>query len=555
MTFRYGYRYGEVVLPKIEPWKADVRVRIKEGFHSDVRKAVSATIGCHFVGAALPHADPEDPATVMAGALKRFCYEPPTPVAERFDRLLKFVKSHILPKFTPLSPFSDLSVDTWLKENNNYTQTRKDELKRKYEAVRYEFDPFYTFVKSFVKDEDYPAYKHARCINSRSDEFKCFTGPIFHTIEKELFKRPEFIKYVPVPKRPDYLMERLYRVGAKYAETDYTSCEAHFDQLRLKIEFLFYEHMTQFLPTRSNFLRHLHEAIAGKNKCIFKWFVLWVKACRMSGEMNTSLGNGFVNWVLSEFLNFEARGSGYRGVFEGDDGAVVATPLPSSAEYKELGFTVKMEPKTDISHMSFCGMVFDPEDKINITNPIDELLSFGWTPTRYVLSNTKTKLALLRAKSISMLFQYSGCPVLHALAVYGLRVTKRICVDRIVKYMNAYEKNMILEALKTYKETKFRDLISRKIGTNTRLLMEQVHGITIEHQIKIEAYLNSLNEVQPLDIPEVHVYLKPDHTHYYHSYVIDYRPVSFDPKFVNHPPVRWNKMAGFVPEWSNAIYI
>lgn len=537
-------------LPAISQWKEDVNVKFLPSYDEKVRRCVSSTIGCHLVGAALPHVDPDDPATVLSGALKRFCFKPPDPVPEKFDRLLTFVSKTVRRCFTPLSPDTDVSVETWLFENHNYSETRKKVLFEKYKNITNPFDPKYYEVNSFVKDEDYPQYKHARCINSRSDEFKCLTGPIFHRIEKELFKCPQFIKYVPVPDRPNYLMERLYRVGAKYAETDYTSCEAHFDRMRMQIEFIFYTYMTQMLPTKDQFLRHLAEAINGRNKCKFKWFTLNVNSTRMSGEMNTSLGNGFVNWILSEFIDHENGCQGGQGVFEGDDGARVGTPLPTKQDYEDLGFKVTMEPKTEISQMSFCGMIFDEEDKINITNPIDEILSFGWTPTRYVRANMKTKLALLRAKSISMLYQYAGCPILHALALYGLRVTQRICVDRIVRYMNLYQKDMMLKALAHYKETKFRDLISRKIGSRTRLLMQSVFGVTIEHQIKIENYLNQLNSVQPMEIPEVLVYVHVHQKLYYHSYVLDYQPVSFVPQYIDHPPVHWSKLAGFVPEWS-----
>lgn len=141
LTFRYGYRYGEVVLPKISAWKDDVKVRLIEGFHPEVRRAVAATIGCHFIGAALPHPDPEDPATVLAGALKRFCFKPPRPIKKLFKELIGFVKTQILPKFTPLSPLADVSVETWLKNNKNYSDTRKKMLLRKNENIHNQFGP------------------------------------------------------------------------------------------------------------------------------------------------------------------------------------------------------------------------------------------------------------------------------------------------------------------------------------------------------------------------------------------------------------------------------
>lgn len=514
------------------------------------RPAVSSSIGCHLIGASLPHADPSCPRTTLAGALKRFCYEPPVPDVPLFRRLLHFVETKIIPKFTPLSSDTDTSVERWLVNNNNYTDARKKQLLDKYYAILDDKYEKYNRVKSFIKDEDYPDYKHSRCINSRSDEFKCFTGPIFHEIEKILFKHPDFIKYVPVLERPDYLMEKLFRVGAKYAETDYTSCEAHFDEIRMEIEFIFYRHMIKYLPTGDWFMQKILKAIRGKNRCDFKHFILFVKACRMSGEMNTSLGNGFVNWVLSQFISEEQRSRGHSGVFEGDDGAVVGNPLPTSSIYNQLGFNVKLKEKTDISSMSFCGMIFDPEDRINITDPIQELCSFGWTTLRYVPSNQKTKLALLRAKSISMMYQYSGCPILHSLALYGLRMTNRISIDRIMKYMNHYDKGLLTEAMHHYKRTKFLDLYKKKIPINTRLLMEKEFGVSLENQFSIEEYLKNKNDVTPLALPQVLFYCPASWTDYYHRYVVDFRDDSFVRSYYDNPPFNFPQMTRFVPEWN-----
>lgn len=538
-------------LPKIENWKSDVKVYYDNKIVRDGRRpAVSSSIGCHLLGASLPHADPVCPRTTLAGALKRFCYEPPTPDVPLFRKLLDFVKNKIISKFTPLSSDTDTSVERWLINNHNYSDARKRQLLDKYYAVLDDKDKKYNRVKSFIKDEDYPDYKHSRCINSRSDEFKCFTGPIFHEIEKILFKNQEFIKYIPVLERPDYLLQKLYRVGARYAETDYTSCEAHFDELRMEIEFIFYRHMTKLLPNGDWFMDKIREAIRGKNRCDFKHFILFVKACRMSGEMNTSLGNGFVNWVLSLFIAEETGARGHAGVFEGDDGAVVGNPLPTSAIYKSLGFNVKLKEKNDISTMSFCGMIFDTHDRINITNPIEELCSFGWTTLRYVTSNPKTKLALLRAKSISMLYQYSGCPILHSLALYGLRVTNRVCIDRIMKYMNQYDKGLLIEAMHHYKRTKFLDLKNRKIPMNTRLLMEKEFGVSLENQISIERYLDNKVDVTPIDLPQVISYCPPSWVDYYHRYTVNYRDDSFVRSHFHDPPFNFPQMSRFVPEWS-----
>lgn len=464
------------------------------------RKAVSQTLGCHVQGAKLPHPDLYDTRTTLAGALKRFCTEPPVPNRATFEELIAFCCNLIKKHFQPLCSTTDVTVERWLNENRTYTQARKKELLGLSKSMNPVLSPDHLKVKSFVKDESYPTYKHARCINSRDDKFKVMVGPIFHLIEKELFKKPWFIKYVPVPDRPLALRDLIYQVGALYGETDYAACEAHFDRLRFRIEFEFYKYMVSSLPEGQEFMRNLNEGLLGKNKCIFKDFTLFVIASRMSGEMNTSLGNGFVNWVLAEFNAHRLNLTNFVGIYEGDDGALRADPLPTQQDYRDVGFNVTIEPRTEISGMSFCGLVFDPEDLAVVTDPLVELVSFGWTNARYVKSAHKTRMALLRAKSISLLYQYPACPVLRNLALYGLRVTSGFSTDRIVKQMSVYEREQFQAALQFYK-TRFQWLLAQKIGTNTRHLVESKFGLPVHAQLSIEHQLDNKNDISPISVP------------------------------------------------------
>jgi len=467
-----------------------------------------------------------------------------------FNDLLNFTRTLVQEKFCPLPADSDVSVEHWLATNTTYTLARKETLLAKHREMSSRDDPKIFHAKCFVKDEEYPEYKHSRCINSRSDEFKTLVGPIFHLIEKELFKRPEFIKYIPVPERPEYLMDRLYSLGAKYVETDYKACEAHFDDLRFEIEFIFYRYMTTALNGGADFMKLIKKALRGKNKCIFKEFTLWVDACRLSGEMNTSLGNGFVNWVLAEFTAFHNKAQGFAVVCEGDDGAIRSDPLPTAQNYKDLGFSIEAEPQSQISGMKFCGLIYDDDDRVNVTDPVTEILSFGWTNQRYVGAAHRTKMALLRAKSISMLYQYSGCPVLRSLALYGLRVTSGFCVDRIAKLMSVYERERFLEAYDHVKRHKFESLITKKIGVKTRMLVEERFGLRLDDQLVIEKHLDSLNDIRPLDIPVLRLYFKSDQTHYYANYVAEYQQESFDVSFYRTPPFSFPSLVGGAPEFS-----
>jgi hypothetical protein len=79
----------------------------------------------------------------------------------------------------------------------------------------------------FVKDEGYDSFKHARGINSRTDEFKVRVGPIFKLIEKEVFKLPCFIKKVPLDRRAEYILDMMGETGP-FLVSDYTAFESLF---------------------------------------------------------------------------------------------------------------------------------------------------------------------------------------------------------------------------------------------------------------------------------------------------------------------------------------
>lgn len=204
----YGYRYGEVPLPKLGKPKDGTVLELIEGQDLSYRPPMLVDMGPHVVGVAVPHPDCADRDTMVAGAFKRFAAKPPPPDLALLRELEAFVDRWCVKNLTPLRPDSDTTVEHWL-ETANYPQWRKDQLKQKWSNVNSIWSKKkYLRCKSFMKDEVYATmeWKHARGINSRSDEYKCAVGPIFHLIEQELFKHPAFIKYVPVAERPNYIM-------------------------------------------------------------------------------------------------------------------------------------------------------------------------------------------------------------------------------------------------------------------------------------------------------------------------------------------------------------
>jgi len=501
-------------------------------------------------GAACPKADPLDPRTTKAGVRKRFAIKPPDANARTLKRFEQFVFRWVRDNLTPLVCDADVSVEHWLA-HTDYPDWRRKELRVQWDGVGSIWDPDkahrYFRCSSFMKDESYPTYKHPRAINSRSDEFKCAVGPIFKLIEEEVYKLPAFIKHVPVADRPDYIMGLLHREGAKYLATDYTAFESLFvEKLMTACEFQLYSYMTQFLPDGANFMRLVREVLGGENLCVFKHFRVSLKATRMSGEMCTSLGNGFSNLMFMLFTCAEAGCTEVIGVVEGDDGlfTMIGNP-PKEEDFAKLGLVIKAVEHDTISTASFCGIVFDPDDRINVTDPAKVLSNFGWTQRTHNRCRQFKLDGLLRCKALSYAFQYPGCPIIQELASYGLRVTAGVTNSKVLKL--ASQKGQDSYKLGKVKLAILRGNIPwKETGWATRILVERLYGFTVEQQFHIEAYLRSLDHIQPLDDPVLVAKLPLVWGDYFTRYAHASDRLDDNLEF---PATQYHSYGGFKPEW------
>jgi len=515
------------------------------------RPVVQISLGPVVKGATRPHPDPLDPDTTIAGVRHRFLKKPLPCEAVLLKKFRRHVRRECRKEFVPISSDADVSVEHWLS-HTDYPDWRRKELRVQWDGVASMWDPDkshrYFRCSSFMKDEDYPTYKHARAINSRSDAFKCAVGPIFKLIEEQVYRHKAFIKHVPVADRPDYIMNYLHREGAKYIATDYTAFESLFvRELMEACEFELYSYMTQYLPAGGEFMRLVREVLGGLNLCVFKDFKVMVEATRMSGEMCTSLGNGFSNLMLMQFVCAEAGCREVLGVVEGDDGlfTMVGTP-PTPADFARLGLVIKLEVHDTISTASFCGLVFDLTDRVNVTDPRKAITNFGWAQRQYARARSSKLIVLLRCKALSTAYQYPGCPIIAELGWYGIRVTPRTVSNKLRKTISrkgqfdSYTREKILAAMTC------GNIPRKEPPGNTRLLVERLYGISVEVQLSLESYLSSLTTIQPLDhwsLPMILPLLWYEHAARY-SFASDRLDVDLEV-----PAESYHHVAGLKREW------
>jgi hypothetical protein len=143
----------------------------------------------------------------------------------------------------------------------------------------------------------------------------------------------------------------------------------------------------------------------------------------MSGDMCTSLGNGFTNLMVSLFALHEAGVDLTKvcGHVEGDDGIFSAPIVPSVNAYASVGFDIKLERIESPETASFCGIIYSQTGDL-LRDPLKFIRGFGWTGTM-VDAGRKVKFELLRAKALSAMYETPNCPIVGALAYAAYRMT------------------------------------------------------------------------------------------------------------------------------------
>jgi hypothetical protein len=320
-------------------------------------------------------------------------------------------------------------------------------------------------IDSFIKSEAYEKFKYARLINSRSDFFKVFSGPAFKAIEQVLYALPWFIKHVPVPERP-FLIERLMVAGSWVYQIDYTAFESHFRRAIMNVECMLYKHALKGWTG----VDLICETLRGPNRMRTRTGVrATVEARRMSGDMCTSLGNGFCNLMVAKFLAHE-MGEELDGFVEGDDGLFVTKADLKKEYFETLGFTVKLDRVSDPCKASFCGMIFSEAGEI-IREPRRFMMTFGWTQS-FVNAGHWIMDELLRAKALSCVYETPQCPIIGLMARRALEKTNHV------------HPRFISDGFHVPPDVQHIPPFAPQMAT--RLLFEEMYGVSLDTQLQIE---------------------------------------------------------------------
>jgi hypothetical protein len=371
------------------------------------------------------HADTNDNVTIAMGCYKRFLRDLPTPVASLLLEFAGYVRDHVQQTYQPLLHYP--SFYEWV-ESLKVPICKKKQFIETYERNGGQWPSLKQCrnVHMFGKTEVFSEYKQLRLINSRIDAWKVKFGPIAKAIEDVVYAGGNatfnpFIKHFKVSDRPALIAD-LIQVGMKYMGSDYTSFESHFVPEFMRVcECELYRHMLKYFPWEA---KRIEDVLTGINVCNAPSGVrVTVPGRRMSGEMTTSLGNGFTNLMLVSFV-MHKMGAKWRGYVEGDDGIFASDKLPTEKDFADLGFTIKLEPVDDPRRYSFCGLICGDSDQL-IRDPRKFMQHFAWSHNA-ANSGIHFRERLMRAKALSACYETPHCPIVGALARRALVLTRHI---------------------------------------------------------------------------------------------------------------------------------
>lgn len=504
----WGYRALEV--PEFFVNTKKCKIKLFEERRRSIPMAVM--LDAAYLGATLPIADIRD--TPLIGAFKRFLSTPPALDKKLFGRFEKFVDDYIsnLPILT-----KEPSFEEWIV-NVNQTESRKQEYRdawnyyceykliinkcaSDYGTKNYVYNEIFEKflqISSFIKTEWYQEVKPNRCINPRSITYMPVVGPAYADISKYIFSLPEFIKYIPIADRPKYILDRLSNAGARCVSTDYKSFENSFTRtIQEAVEMKLYKHMLANYPDIYQ-LCHLQ---CIKNNIRNSSFTVSMDAARMSGEMCTSLGNGFTNLMLMSFFCAEHHVTDQSGVIEGDDGLFTYHgPSLTNDFFNKLGFQIEIDER-DLNEASFCGNIFTEKSLQTLVDPLEAIATASYSMNAVgARPSEKNKLTYLMG--YSLLCQYGNCPIVGAFARMQIRTT--ILKDpqvrrKALKYLSTSRK-IDWWNREVVSSTIHKKILDSKISLEDRLMIEKLYCIPVSAQILIEEQIDQCSGLFKSDV-------------------------------------------------------
>lgn len=374
--------------------------------------------------------------------------------------------------------------------DSHYTQATQRRLESVYLGLAGTKPSRPGWKNSFTKSERYPDYKAHRGINGCTLEEKAFLGPLMKSVEHAVYShfRSYLMKGIPTHLRSRALAERLH--SGKLLGLDFSAFESGvLREYAVGIEYYLVKHLAGHLAPLE--VEYFLESCKSPRKLDYGKFVATVHHGRCSGDLNTSFSNALINMLMVRFV---CRHYGYDpvGVVEGDDGLFVLDgPPPTTQDFADLGFAAKIEMFDSISEAGFCKLKFG-DDLVQITDPIERLVKFGWTTSASL--SPRIRWSLLFTKALSLKAEFPDCPILSPFADWVVDN----CRASGYKLSRVFDEDRGWNARKLEMGALYRP---SRILTSTREAMASIYSIPADTQLHLESQF--CGPLHYLDLPSV----------------------------------------------------
>lgn len=450
--------------------------------------------------------DPYDSDNLMLGYRKRISPVRPQVNLLLINQLGLFVQNWLESNLQPL-PFLENQYDAlfeqWMEENNSYTSDKKNMMRDVKNELKLRLNMFLMtekdlLCKSFPKREFYEVEKFLRLINSRSNFFKVLVGPFIHLLEKVIYNLKWFAKGIDPMEMPNEISKlSKYTV---YVETDYSSYESSFDPYYMdNVECRLWRYMfannphllkailSSYYIEDQGVIKPRTQVMIGSN------YVAKAVGARMSGEMWTSLGNGFSNLMNMLFIchnqNVECD-----GFVEGDDGLFgMNSDFITVNHFTPLGFVIKMKKAFNLEDTDFCGNIFSSITHHSLLSP-EQIVRLTWTcSTKYFRCSDSVQEELLRCKAQSCYVQGKYTPILGPLSLKIIQLLGQGAIR--FETSNEWWDRRILKMLS---REQFQPV---NINIEDRMLYARRFSIPIDLQLDLEKIIAEATSMQQLYLP------------------------------------------------------
>lgn len=356
----------------------------------------------------------------------------------RRGEILQFLEEKFIPEY--IKPLEagwtyESALQYWMDNCKRYTVKKKKELLKlqkqilsgTYEA-RYhgKDDPLgLAVINVFQKCENYPEVKEPRAISACSQECKALLGGFYHLLEIHAKKStPFFVKGM----NPYMIREKMRELSQKWSlfmGSDYSSYEGSQDyQWQNLIEKRI---LKEWLLNYPDVYQQI-DRIYTKGHDIYwrKRYFGHLNGKRMSGDVQTSLGNGICNALIWKFVSYKCEAP-MDILVEGDD-AFICTDKPLDVSIvQQLGFDCKIDgPSFNYEDICFLSMYqYHSVPFGNIPKVIDKIgtVKSSFFTTQWQQGKEDKIRDYAYTKAYCFLFMYVGTPIIDPICRQIMRVS------------------------------------------------------------------------------------------------------------------------------------